>query len=151
MHKLNHRLYKCDFCDKDFKDKSNLYNHKKIHNGINTKTHICNICGDKFEFPSRLKLHNSIKHEKRFEIPCAICHKIFLRKICLDRHTKRFHGDGAQGAACHLCDKVLSDQNTMKKHVLAVHEGIKKYKCDFCVAGFFLKLSLSNHLKQCHL
>ena len=151
MHELNRLLYKCDICNKDFKDKGYLSLHKKIHNGTDTKPHSCSICGDKFIFPNRLKFHMYTKHEKRLEIPCAICHKTFKQKRCLDKHTKHFHGDGEQGVACQLCDKVLYDSRVLKNHILAVHEGIKKYKCDFCEAGFSHKVSLSNHIKQCHL
>ena len=33
---------------------------------------------------------------------------------------------------CIICDKKISERRNLKKHIEAVHEGIKAYACNIC-------------------
>ena len=51
-------LYTCDECNAQFKVKSNLTRHKKIHEG---KTLVCEKCQERFRLPQHLR-HHQEKH-----------------------------------------------------------------------------------------
>ena len=38
--------------------------------------------------------------------------------------------DLAQEFQCHLCEKAYPRADTLKRHILAFHEGKKMYKCE---------------------
>ena len=65
----------------------------------------------------------------------------------LDVHVKRAHSDEILSVNCHLCNKTLSDAKSLKTHILNVHEGLKKGKCDLC-GGVFLRLD--KHIRRVH-
>jgi hypothetical protein len=72
--------YKCDICNKLYKDKSGLwYHNKKIHTDISTK----------FLNNSSINLNNSsklIKNNLNNNLKCYMCNKIYSRSDNLKRH-----------------------------------------------------------------
>ena len=66
--------------------------------------------------------------------------------------------EGKKKFPCHLCDKVITDANNLKKH-LALHERkklikegkhIEKLKCDICGKEYLDNKSLQGHKKDVH-
>merc|ERR1712048_868231 len=49
-------------------------------------------------------------------------------------------------ATCPLCNKVFADAQKVKRHVLAVHEGIKRFECPQCHMRFGAKSSMEAHM-----
>ena len=43
---------------------------------------------------------------------------------------------------CHICDKKLNSNASLKCHIASLHEGEKSYKCEVCNADFSTKQNL---------
>ena len=50
---------------------------------------------------------------------------------------------------CISCDKVFTTKRSMKRHMKAVHEDIKPYKCDLCDKSYARKQHKDLHAKTC--
>lgn len=86
-HSNNVRSFLCDFsgCNKTYKTKSALHNHRIYHN--EEKWH-CNYCSKKFHFNFLLQQHETthlgVKEGKTFD--CSICKKKFNTRNKLTKH-----------------------------------------------------------------
>lgn len=86
-HSNNVRSFSCDFdgCDKSYKTKSALHNHRIYH--TEEKWH-CNYCQKKFHFNFLLQQHETthlgVKEGKTFD--CDICKKKFNTRNKLTKH-----------------------------------------------------------------
>ena len=76
----NGKSYKCDICEKEFSQKSNLNTHVKgVHE--NSKKQKCDICNVSF---CDLRRHIKVQHQKIFtKVLCDLCHKE-IRKTSLN-------------------------------------------------------------------
>ena len=61
--------YKCEICDKEFKNNGILKNHFDIVHGF-VKGIQCNICQKRFMFQSQLTSHEKISHENKKDHNC---------------------------------------------------------------------------------
>ena len=82
--------FNCSHCDQTFSEKGNLKVHvQRIHLGMKKKNKTekvkkntkCEICNREFEFPSRLKEHFKVIHERTRDHACSKCEKTFQRLI----------------------------------------------------------------------
>ena len=63
-----------------------------------------------------------------------------------NKHVIAVHG----GPICNLCNKIFKKSTILRRHVSQVHQGLKKYKCDFCEKPFQRKSELDKHTpKNC--
>ena len=70
------KIYKCEICDKEFKNINGLRKHFNIvHNFV--KEHQCNICQKVFMIHSQLTSHVKIGHENKKHHKCDSCLKSF--------------------------------------------------------------------------
>ncbi|KAL7303929.1 hypothetical protein TKK_0004047 [Trichogramma kaykai] len=77
--------FKCDICDKSFKQKSNLTSHiHAVHDRI--KPFECEICHKSFPARSHLKRHIMGVHKRIKRSECEICHKSFSDKGYFKTH-----------------------------------------------------------------
>lgn len=83
---------------------------------------------------------------------CDICSKQFTTKQILQRHRIAQH-DQSKDFKCDQCDTWFSSSNNHEliKHVNEVHNGFKKFICEFpgCNKEFSRRDALKRH-KQCH-
>ncbi|XP_044742969.1 zinc finger protein 236 [Chrysoperla carnea] len=102
-------LYMCDTCDKTFKRKEHLMQHRKLHSG--ERPFVCDKCQKSFSRKEHLIRH-SVSHtgEKCFE--CDQCHKSFSRKDNLHKH-RRTH-------LPYICD--ICNKSFMFKHYYSTHK-----------------------------
>ena len=97
----------------------------------------CDICQYETTDPSNLRKHTNKLHgenPKRNKIlkKCNECGKVFPRKDSLDRHLK-YHQKNDFLVTCNDCDNNFSSTDDLKRHVKSVHEQVKKVKSK---AGF---------------
>ena len=162
------KKYKCDLCDKAFCELGTIKTHiKHVHsdlikqNNENFKIHIVNI----YETPKKEKSLEIKKEPKIYQckfcqmicksqkeyrthlkevhegekVVCQQCNKPFNRPQALKKHMLAVHL-GIRNSKCKHCDKAFSNDGQLKVHVDAVHEKLKNHKCDQCGKGFSTRL-----------
>ena len=146
---------KCYKCDKVFKTRSSLYEHKKEYHSVT-----CSKCGKIFLNleQNHLKMFLN-QHEKICEcinsnpmevdeLICKLCQKDFTYYHNLETHFESVH------KKIHNCDKCKSSYSRHKDlllHVQIVHEGIKPNMCDTCGKTYTKEYQLETHKKREHL
>ncbi|XP_075237377.1 uncharacterized protein LOC142333769 isoform X2 [Lycorma delicatula] len=140
QHVSDSRKYKCKYCEKTFKWRSNLTYHNNFHTG--KKSYTCMFCHKSFNQSSDLKRHVFIHTgEKKFS--CDICQKSFNDSGNLKRH-RSVHIKGNK-YTCNICLKSFNQGGSLKTH-LFTHTGEEKYVCNFCEKPFNRSGSLKRHI-----
>ena len=137
--------YKSEVCDKRFAVEISIPLHMKQFHG----DHRCTICKENFIVALDLKKHIRLSHKSNKQIRCTFCDESFRLVQELRRHIGTTH----KTISCKFCDeKFLKSTYEMeiKNHLVAVHEGKKPLKCEFCSSEFVLKSLLSVHIKNIH-
>ena len=81
---------------------------------------------------------------------CNECNKTaFSREDSLKRHILRLHNKVAK-TPCDTCGKSFYDKHSLKKHKQTIHEGLRNYKCDICLKLFAQACDLKYHIKAIH-
>lgn len=127
-HSLN-KDYKCNFCNKSFRGRSNFYRHRKIHipkQKRNTLT-----------MTPRLILENG-------EIKCEECNQIFKNLVLFKRHVKRH-----KKYVCEICGYATYRQSYLTDHK-EVHSLNKPYTCSVCNKSYRGRTNYTRH-KRIHL
>ncbi|XP_055314293.1 zinc finger protein 90-like [Sitodiplosis mosellana] len=171
------RNFSCEICDKRFLRQSHLNNHHKIHDLKHDQ--ICEFCAKKFKTKAQLKQHQSkhldvapkskpkfqcdickgwyasrgslINHKTKHNSgpqKCNQCHKVSANTHALEQHIRYIHNSEAN-FKCHLCDKSLRSQASLKDHV-ATHTNKKSYKCTYCDETFIWRQNMYKHRKHQH-
>ncbi|XP_030019618.1 gastrula zinc finger protein XlCGF26.1-like [Manduca sexta] len=140
--KLDHEL-KCDMCNKEFKSRSNLHQHKLVHTE-RTRDFSCHICGKMFFTKGTLSTHMMI-HEDSKPFKCGFCPMAFRARGNLQSHIS-LHS-GAKPFVCEQCGKSFRVKRHLKSHSI-VHTDLMPYVCDYCNKPFRFKTRLNLHLRQ---
>ncbi|XP_021693925.1 zinc finger protein 658B isoform X2 [Aedes aegypti] len=154
----NGKAFKCDVCQRRFKNKNTLWFHKTSQHG--QKKH-----NDKqYQMANHKTTHNR-NEEKLLEVKagesfkCDICQRTFRSRLHLVQHKTQRHG--AKKHACSKCGKGFVFRSQMQKH-LATHKHRKErkagksitrdlpFKCDICHNSYKHVRSLRFHLKYSH-
>ena len=64
------------------------------------------------------------------------------------RHIRAVH-EGIKPHSCEVCEKKFASKNEVKEH-MTMHTGEKAYKCDECGKCFSQMSSLCGHKKKSH-
>eukprot|EP00035_Acanthoeca_spectabilis_P023458 m.449434 g.449434 ORF g.449434 m.449434 type:complete len:254 (+) comp19819_c0_seq1:134-895(+) len=91
----NQPQFKCEECDKVFKQSSSLKTHMRSHAGI--KPFVCSVCQKNFSASFALRRHERI-HTGEKAYKCDHCGKNFSRKDALKQHERVHSKDGDEGA-----------------------------------------------------
>lgn len=127
--------YKCDVCEKVYRNRQDLLKHKLFHNVDEVQ---CDICGRTYENKLRLRVH--LKYHMKAS--CPVCqHKTTRAKLSL--HIKQ-HSSATYD--CKVCGKVFRGQPNLGQHMRLVHTS-ERYQCDLCIKIFKDKRSLIRHLE----
>ncbi|XP_027141047.1 gastrula zinc finger protein XlCGF49.1-like isoform X5 [Larimichthys crocea] len=138
-HQSKH-VFKCDICGKDFKHRSSLYKHAKIHTG--DKLYICNTCGKRFGKMQTLTRHQRI-HTGDKLYTCTTCGKAFKFQSTLDNHMKLHTGE--RPYICTTCGKGFIQMIHLKIHIRSTHTGERPYLCNTCGKRFTDMSALKMH------
>lgn len=112
--------FSCDNCGKNFRLKSKLRSHIKVH----LDKIECEICHIKMK-PVNLKNHIKIYHNGKSEEKCKICDKIVrnLKRHLKVHQTLKFE--------CKICGKKFRFEKLLKDH-MEFHENPEKFTCQIC-------------------
>ena len=141
------KIYSCEICNREFRHKQNLTNHKAIH--LDTKPHACVICCKSFKRKSTLYMHK-LTHEHVKPHICQTCGKSFTTTRGLKNHNLT-HSDTVQEPEhiCDTCGKVFTSENSFKQHKL-IHTNDKSHVCETCGKAFLRKSGLIRHQQSMH-
>merc|ERR1719319_911247 len=147
------RPYRCHICNKSFHQKSGLTKHIKTHN--NGDGHVCDKCNKKFAANRDLRKHVNIVHLNKgeeYKKECPICH---VRVQQLKTHIRFIHRNEGKTSEyhgiCPHCHKSISNDYKVKRHIVAVNEGVKHWQCSVCPKKFYEKKDLSRHIRGVHI
>lgn len=111
------RLFKCLTCGKDFKQKSTLLQHERIH--TDSRPYGCSECGKRFRQQSHLTQHLRI-HANEKPFACVYCERTFRQRAILNQHL-RIHS-GEKPFSCSECGKRFRQKAILNQHV-RTHQG----------------------------
>lgn len=134
-------LYRCDLCEKQFKDLSFLERHLRLH--LEGKLYNCTTCNKVFNYKGLLKRH-MVVHTKEKPYECHICHKCFTQSNDLKIHI-RLH-TGQKPFKCEYCTSSFNQKQQLKNH-RRKHTGEKPFECEKCGKRFSRRDHCRAHLK----
>ncbi|XP_063437331.1 zinc finger protein 808-like isoform X2 [Mytilus trossulus] len=134
-------LYRCDLCEKQFKDLSFLERHLRLH--LDGKLHNCNICHKVFNYKGLLKRH-MVVHTKEKPWECNQCNKKFTQSNDLKIHM-RLH-TGIKPFKCEFCHMGFNQKQQLKNH-RRKHTGERPYGCEKCDKRFSRRDHAKAHVK----
>ena len=135
----------CNFCGKQFKNKSMLRYHEQDKHGDDKLP--CNDCGRVLKHPMSLKRHK--RTHKRYT--CDICGMSGLlnkfKKHMQINHTE----EHLKAYICPVCDPVrgFASIRYFEEH-MNVHNGVKPFNCSYCQASFASRGTLAGHIRGAH-
>lgn len=127
--------------------------------GISHKIRKVNSIGFHFQTSSPPLSHcrrlHKLTHkpqEKREVFECAMCFTSFQSKSNLKRHTNGTCTltDDVPKLICLTCDRKFGRIDSLKRHILSVHDGDDRKQCHICLEGFEDNDGLKAHTEHQH-
>ena len=146
---VNGNAFSCDICNKQFKRKEHLFQHRKLHTG--ERPYVCQTCAKAFSRKEHLVRH-VVSHTGQKMHECEMCGKCFSRKDNLHKHRKTHGISGPY--ICETCGKSFVVKHYylmhLTTHAPATQDGViasdpLPYKCDICHKAFSVKNYLTTH------
>ena len=85
------KKYKCDSCEKMFRQKTLFNIHKWKKHDQGSASHICHFCAKAFVTIKHYNLHFKNVHRNGDNFDCGLCDQKFIRKLLLKKHMKTTH------------------------------------------------------------
>ena len=156
----------CSKCGNKFARKDSLKSHfLLVHSDImhsDKPKQPCNQCSFTTTTESHLKEHKGRIHnlkgatttrikEHAYVYQCNFCNMTFRRKKLMQRHTNKFHVEGATKYPCDDCNAEFDTEKHLRLHKQCLHNsrgmGDVRSLCPKACTG---KAGLSHHLKFYH-
>ncbi|CAK1550507.1 unnamed protein product [Leptosia nina] len=134
--------YICSHCDKSFKRKLHLEWHLKIC-GQNEDAD--NTSGELGNDSKENLLRNY--QNKRQELQCDKCSKVFVFKKSFLKHIENEHAEGPNSVKCDLCEASCPSVEILERHNEKRHN-VGSFKCEYCNQTFVRKAHVKRHMMQ---
>lgn len=135
------------FCGKQLGTWKRLLIHKQLH-FPEKLDYECKECKLVYKLKTSYESHMKSKHgpdAKKFV--CSQCARCFRDARTLVAHEKTHLPDYLKLThPCDICNKKFVNKNSLKSHVISVHEMANLYTCETCGKGFSTKSNLKSHL-----
>lgn len=159
--------YKCEECNKVFRNKQSLNTHCKGHikkacpicgveiTVYNLSKHItnhkaapaiCHLCGITSKNPESLRGHMYYTHSKK-RLTCEECGREFKKLYAYKMHIKKEH-IGERTFTCDTCGKRFFTNYELNSHIRTTHLKQRPHICKFCNKGFSSRFSMRTHERQ---
>ena len=150
-HKRQHfpptKTYKCDQCDKEFRNTSHLKRHIKLHADTGEKPFHCVLCDTSFRENYNLKQHVILVHKQVKRVECLKCNEKYSKKHDLKHHIETKHKDEKEEKifSCYECCKTYPHERALKNHKYLFHKVTRRHPCDPCRKSFKTLTKLKRH------
>lgn len=143
------KKFKCDQCDKSFKNRFHLRHHIDSHLPVNEKfIHECPKCEKRYSSKFCLRQHIKHIHDKGSIFKCQFCDKIFNRKANLDSHLNHVHTTD-KNFECDICGLKVKSKGILRNHKLLHSTNPADMKqCTFCSKQYKTQNQLINHMAK---
>lgn len=148
-HLIQHyKIYECSECGKGFLSKKNLTRHINRHGAGGFK---CNFCGKEFSNRELVLNHERLVHKrgdgrvKHIVYECLVCQKKFKNEQKISVHVRRIHLKEKR-YHCEVCDQGFFLKNELEHHMV-MHTKEKNYKCHLCPKAYARRRGLVEHLR----
>jgi len=127
-----------------------LKNHIKRIHLMTVKTHACTECDKSFKRRCDMENHRKTVHcTVKVYVKCPVCSIIVLEKG-LQSHIINRHSEKAQKKpyVCDICGKSERYQKNLQRHYESVHEPASRgvvYQCPECPESFYRRRELTSH------
>ena len=135
--------FKCDICDREFVNASNLRRHARSH-ADERPSFQCDMCKREFVSADNLKRH-ARSHTGECPFRCSVCSCTFSRADYLRTHT-RLHTGNKRLFECTICNKNFTRRINLHTHI-DIHNNNPRFRCDTCDARFYKRALFKNHMR----
>lgn len=143
VHLIGLTKFSCDKCEKTYKTKCHLSQHKKaVHDKF--KPYACSSCDEKFLYFSSRKYHMVSAHGAEPRYSCHICPYKTQNTMKLKDHVNGH--TGTLPFKCEVCEKRFRNKPQQKAHMI-VHTKTKNHICSYCNKAFGTSKSMKSHIK----
>ena len=113
------------------------------------KQHECYICKKRLPLASCLSHHIEMHRYDNESAPnrfrCWECGKNCFMDLALKRHMRTHRPPGLK---CEVCPRTLASEESLRKHLMNVHNGLRTIVCNICGAELACIASLAAHIRK---
>ncbi len=155
-HVIGLKWWKCDQCDKKYKNSSHLKRHHRSVHSTEEDWFVCKVEGCNYKCPEKpmLRSHKKNIHKKcKKWFSCTVDGCKFKAKAQqrLDLHTNRKHDSDAEEFACNKCDYTTVVKGNLHRHKRIQHREVRKwFPCDKCKEKCESRRDLDYHRAMVH-
>lgn len=155
----------CPICNKRIGKNYSLKRHIRVFHEdqeesrkpyTNTKSKLCDICGDPFSTEAALTTHRKDAHglepvtHRAKRLPCPHCDKTICGKNGLRVHIKTVH-EKRKDFMCNQCGRCFTQLISLQSHVKHIHFGLERaFPCKVCSQVFSNPRSRQLHVEKLH-
>ena len=154
IEKKKSTTYDCDLCDKKYKLRGNLFNHRKKIHGVESEIDkvddkTCPECKKVFANKGKRNRHINTVHKKLNRVKCPKCKKEFSSRDAVKEHINHIH-KGLGKSECKECGKICTNPGNLRRHMEIIHTKKKTtIPCPQCKKQIS-KYNLKTHINQVH-
>jgi uncharacterized protein (UPF0212 family) len=149
-------LEACNFCQKVYQGNNQSTRLRKLMDHIDSvhlknKSYECQFCERKYLYKSNLCTHLRKNHGVETDkiVKCSLCEKVVKNIYSLKRHLQFVHKK-SDCSECPICKEVLESQASKMEHVAVKHPEKNIQDCQYCDFKCLKATTLKNHWSQKH-